>query len=150
MVDSVTGQDTLTLFGRNIVELADNDSVMISFQNDMTSLSTGKNGNSIYAKNEQGKNADVTLRLILGGADDRFLQGKLRTAEQDFAAQELAEGQFTKRVGRGDGTVSRIVHTLEGGVFLRRIDTKENTSGDTEQAVAVYRMRFARVERSIQ
>jgi hypothetical protein len=150
MVDSVTGQDTLTLFDRNIVDLADNDAVLVAFPNDLVGLSTGKNGNTVFAKNEQGSNADVTMRIIMGSADDRFLQGKLRVAEQDFAAQELATGQFTKRVGRGDGTITRTVYTLEAGVFLRRIDGKENPGGDTEQSVAIYRMRFARASRSNQ
>lgn len=150
MVDSITGQDALTLFDRNIIDIADNDGFMITFPNDLVNISTGKNGNTLYAKNEQGSNADVTLRIIIGSADDRFLQGKISEAEADFASQVLASGQATKRVGKGDGTVSRTVYTLEGGVFLKRIDAKENLSGDTEQSVAIYNMRFARVRRSIQ
>lgn len=148
--DTITGDDTLTLFDRVIVDLADNDTSTITYPNDLMTMTTGKNGNSIYAKNEQGSNADLVLRVIKGSSDDRFLQQKLTQANSDFAGQELATGEFVKRVGDGLGNVVRDVTTLRGGMFMRRVDNKENVSGDTEQSVSVYRMKFARAQRSIQ
>jgi len=148
--DTITGQDTLTLYDRVFLDLADGDASTITYPNDMVAVSTGKNGNTIFTKNETGSNADVVLRLILGSSDDRFLQQKLSLQESDFVGQKLAEGEFVKRSSDGEGNVVRIVHTIRGGQFIRRVDTKENVAGDTEQGVAIYRMKFARATRSIQ
>lgn len=148
--DTITGDDTLTLFDRVIADLADGDTSMITYPNDLMTMSTGKNGNSIYAKNETGSNADLVLRLIKGSADDRFLQQKLTQANSDFAGQTLATGELVKRTGDGLGNITRVVTTLRGGMFQRRVDEKENVAGDTEQSVSIYRMKFARASRSIQ
>lgn len=148
--DTITADDTLTLYDRVIVDFADGDASTITFPNELFAMSTGKNGNTIYTKNETGKNSDVVLRLIRGSSDDRFLQQKLAEADADFVSQELATGEFVKRVGDGQGNVVRDVYTLRGGIFSNRVDTRENVAGDTEQAVAVYRMKFARTQRGIQ
>ena len=148
--DTITGNDTLTLFDRVFIDLADGDVSTITFPEELFTATTGKNGNSIYSKNEAGGNADVVLRLVRGSADDRFLQQKLSQAKQDFASQQLATGEFVKRLGDGEGNIKRDVYTLRGGIFNYNQDTKDNAAGDTEQAVIVYRMKFTRVTRSIQ
>jgi hypothetical protein len=148
--DTITADDTLTLFDRVIVDLADGDLSTITFPNDMTNMKTGKRGNTIYAKNETGKNAELNIRVIMGSADDRFFQGKLLDLERDFVSFELATGEFVKRVGDGQGNVVRNVYTMGGGIFIRRVDAKDNAEGDTEQGVSIYRMKFARAERIIQ
>lgn len=148
--NTITGSDTLTLFDRVFVDIADGDASMITFTNELFNLATGKGGNSVYTKNEAGNNADMNLRLIMNSGDDRFLQQKLKAAQDDFASQELISGQFVKRIGDGEGGVTRNVYDLEGGIFVNKVDVKENLSGDTEQAVSVYRLRFARVNRSVE
>ena len=85
-----------------------------------------------------------------GSSDDQFLQGKISAMEADFVATELATGEFVKRLGDGQGNVARDVYTLLGGVIVKRVDGKENASGDTNQGVAVYNMVFAKAVRSIQ
>lgn len=148
---TVTGKDTLTLFGRVINDLASDDVTAITFPEDLAAMKTGKNRNSIYAKNEAGNNATMVLRMVRGSSDDKFLQSKIVSQEKDFAAFALAEGEFVKRVGDGEGgEVLRDVYTLQGGYFTRKVDVKENTSGDTEQAISVYNMMFAVAERGMQ
>lgn len=146
---SVTGNDTLTLFDRTFVDFADGDNTTIAFPNELVTVKTGKNGNTIYAKNETGNNADVTLRVIRGSADDRFLQGKLTEQQNDLPAFVLGQGEFVKRTGDGEGNVANDIYNLQGGVFMRKVDGKENVEGDTEQSVSVYMMKFALATRSI-
>jgi hypothetical protein len=148
--DTLTGNDTLTLYDRVFTDLADGDVSTFTFPNELFAMSTGKNGNTIYTKNETGNNSDLVLRLIMNSSDDQFLQEKLAAAESDFVAQELATGEFVKRVGDGEGAVSRNVYTVRGGIFTNKVDVKDNVAGDTEQAVSVYRMRFSRATRSVQ
>ena len=130
MIQSITGNDTLTLFDRVFVDLADGDTSVITFPNDLGDLKTGKNGNSIYVKNETGSNAEMVLRIVKGSADDKFLQGKLASQNNDFASFVLATGEFVKRFGDGEGTVSRDVYTLTGGIFAKNVDVKENVEGE--------------------
>lgn len=147
---AVTGNDTLTLFDRNIIDLADGDASTVVFNEDSATMSVGKNGNAMFSKNEAGKIAEVTVRVIKGSSDDKFLNQKQTERDNDFAGSALASGQFVKIVGDGEGSFIRDVYTLRGGIFMRFVDTKENVAGDTEQAVSVYRLKFARAKRNIE
>lgn len=147
---TVTSDDTLTLKNRIFNDLADDDVSSIAFPNDAVMVKTGKNQNTIFAKDEKGNNANLVLRLIRGSPDDQFMQTQIAAMRRDFVATELFTGEFVKRLGDGQGNVVRDVYTLLGGVIVRFPDGKENTSGDITQAVSVYNLTFARAERSIQ
>jgi hypothetical protein len=60
---TVTSNDTLTLNDRVIVDQSLGDVTTISFPSELVSRRTGKNGNTIFAKNAAGANADLTLRV---------------------------------------------------------------------------------------
>ena len=51
---SLTGQDTVTIDGIIFQTLADGIPFDISFPNDLGTVKAGKNGNTIFAKNEMG------------------------------------------------------------------------------------------------
>jgi hypothetical protein len=146
---TITGDDTLTIFGRVITDLAEGAVSSVVFNNDFVGMKTGKNGNTAFAKNETGNNADMTLRIMRGSADDQFLQARLQSMEDNFSGFVLAQGQFVKRLGDGQGNVVSDVYTLQGGVFPRKVGGLDNTDGETEQAVATYTLRFAYATRSI-
>lgn len=147
---NLTGDDTLVIYDRVFNDLADGDAVMIAFPSDLVTIKSGKNGNSILAKSEQGNNANMTIRVMRGSSDDQFLAGKLATIQKDFASAEMATGSFVKRMGDGQGSVINDVYTLNGGTFSRKVDGKENVAGDTDQAVSVYNMVFASVSKDTQ
>lgn len=147
---NITADDTLTLYDRVFNDLADDDVSAITFPTDIVQVKTGKNQNTIYAKDEKGNNATMTLRLMRGSADDNFLQSIYNVAQQDFVAQRLATGQFVKRLGDGDGNVRSDVYSLQGGIITRQPDGKENAAGDTQQGVAIWNFTFAIAQRTIQ
>ncbi|PHS61068.1 MAG: hypothetical protein COB09_19155 [Thalassobium sp.] len=147
---TITGKDTLTLYDRVFANLADDDTSTITFPEDLVSVSTGKNQNTIFALNEKGNNGVLVLRVMRGSSDDQFLVGKQAITDKDFVSTVLANGEFRKRLGDGDGGVIADVYTLQGGMITRRVEGKENVSGDTEQGVAVYTFTFALARRSIQ
>ena len=147
---NLVADGTLTLFDRVFSDFADEDISTITFQNDIVAMKTGKNGNTIFSKNETGRNAAVVLRLIRGSSDDIFMQEKVAQIRQDFATAELAFGQFRLRIGNGEGDVRADVYTLSAGMVTRQIDAKENVSGDIQQGVSVYNIGFADAERTIQ
>lgn len=150
MIFTVTADDTLTLFDRVISDLADDDVSTITFPNDAVKVKTGKNKNTIFSRDETGNNANLVLRLVRGSSDDQFMQTQLQAQNSNFVGVELANGEFVKHLGNGQGQSVRDVYTLLGGVFTRQVDGKENTSGDTEQAVSIYNMTFASAKRNIQ
>lgn len=147
---NIVGDDTLTLFGRILGDFADGDISTFTFDNDRVTSKTGKNGNTIFAENQTGKNCKSTLRLMIGSSDDVFLQSQLTASDQDFASTTLGTGQFVKNLGDGAGNKVRNVFTLNGGMITRTPDGKSNVEGSTDQGVAVYNMFFAQAIRSIE
>lgn len=146
---SLTGQDTILINNRVLTDLADGDVANLTFPNDLMSVKIGKNGNSLYAFNETGEEVDVELRVIRGSDDDKFLLGILNTMKRDPASFVLINGEFVKRVGDGQGNVTRDLYTMSGGIMFKNIDAKDNTEGDTDQSVAMFTMKFTNAPRSL-
>lgn len=146
---ALTGNDNFILNDRVIKELTDGSTVELAYQNDRVGVSTGKNGNTVFADNRTGTNAVVTLRVVRGGRDDAFLNGLSIQQDRDLPSFPLMNGSFTKRIGDGTGNVRFDNYVLLGGAFQRFPDIQENLVGETEQATAVYTIIFAKVERAL-
>lgn len=146
---ALTGNDNFILNDTVIDELADGSTVELAYQNDRVGVSTGKNGNTVFADNRTGLNAVVTLRVVRGGKNDRFLNGLSVQQDQDLPSFPVMNGSFTKRIGDGTGVVRFDNYVLLGGVFQRFPDVQENLVGETEQAIAIYTIIFAKAERAL-
>jgi hypothetical protein len=146
---ALTGSDTVILNNRLLTSFADNDVANLTFPNDIMTVKTGKNGNSLYTFNTTGRQCDFNLRILRGSVDDKFLNGLLLQMINDPASFPLMIGEFIKRVGNGQSVVTTDTYVLSGGVFVRQVDGKENADGDTETAIALYRIRFTNSPRSL-
>jgi hypothetical protein len=146
---ALSGNDTLIINDRVINDFADNDCAMLSFPNDIASVKTGKNGNSIYGLNTSGQQAELVLRLIRGSADDKFFNNLQTQQLQNFAGFVLMIGEFIKKLGDGAGNISSDTYVVSGGVFTKQVPAKSNVEGDTEQSVAVYTLKFSNAPRVI-
>ena len=150
---SLTGKDTTVIGPENgervLSNFANGDVVNIDLPNDLIGMITGKNGATIIALNETGKNATVTLRVLLGSSDDKFLNSERKKFLRDPAAYELLNGEFTKRVGDGKGNVTSVIYKMGGGVISKIPVVKENKEGDVEQSVAIHTIMYANTERDI-
>jgi hypothetical protein len=147
---SLTGKDTLQLDSRVLADLADGDAAVLSFPNDKAVVKRGKNGNTIYALNEMGSIAELTVRIVRGSADDKWLNGRLSEQGADFSSFLLLSGSFVKRVGDGNTNVASDVYQCSGGIFKKNVESKTSAEGDTEQSVSVYSISFGNSARSIQ
>ena len=107
----------------------------------------GKNGNTLYAFNSTGRTVTVTIRVMIGSADDNYINGRMVEFIQDPAAFLLVVGEFIKRVGDGVGNVTNIIYRMRGGVVQKMPGAKENDEGDTEQSVAIWQIVFANTDR---
>ena len=146
---ALTGSDTLIINNRIISDLADGDVAVLEYPNNISDVKTGKNGNSIYALNETGKNAELTLRVIRGSSDDKFLNNLLVNQEQNFAGTVLMIGEFIKKVGNGNWDILSDTYIASGGIFLKKVGAKSNVEGDTGQSVSEYKMKFSAAPRAL-
>lgn len=136
---NMTGDDSLVINDRPIhPDFAGGDTVTIDFPNDLLSIETGKDGNTVYAKNETGSNFTCTFNIMRGGAVDKFLNGLFIQQNRDFVAFNLMNGAFVKRLGNGEGKITYDNYVLRGMAFQRGINAKGNVAGDVEQGKVQY------------
>lgn len=146
---SMSGNDTITINNRVINDGADGNVVELTFPNEIATVKTGKNGNSIYGLNETGKNCEVKLRLIRGSSDDKFMNGLLSQMQGNFSGFPTMIAQFIKKIGDGKGNITSDIYVLSGGIFPKFVEAKSNVEGDTEQSVSIYTMKFALSPRAL-
>ena len=147
---SLTGQDSAQINQTVLTTLADGNAFDLTFPNDLASLKAGKDGNTIYAKNEMGRVADVTLRLLLGGIDDKVLNSLMQLWIASASTFPLMTGLFIKKVGDGNGNLQSKVYYCSGGIFVKQVEVKTAAEGDTDQSVAVYTLKFGNCQVSNQ
>ena len=148
-VTALTGNDTIKINDRIMNDFADGNVAELTFPNDLMNLKTGKNGNSIFAFNYSGRQCEMTLRVLRGSADDKFLNNLLALQKNDPAAFSLMQGEFIKQIGNGAGGLTQDIYILSAGAFKKQPDVKDNADGDTEQSVAIYTMIWANAPRTI-
>lgn len=146
---AMSGADTISINNRIFSDLADGDAVVLTFPNDIANVKTGKNGNSIYGLNESGRQSEVVIRLVRGSSDDKFMNGLLAQQQNNFAGFPLMIGEFVKKLGDGQGNIAGDTYLTSGGIFTKQVEAKMNVEGDTEQSVAIYRLKFSNSPRAI-
>jgi len=148
-VVSLTGKDTHKINGRILNDFADGDCVQIEYESDLVAAKKGKNGNTIYAVNETGKMSKATYRLLVGSADDKFMNALLQTFVNDPAAFTLMTGESVKRTGDGAGAITPVTYAMTGGLIKKQPSVKDNAEGDTEQASVTWEVIFGNSQRSM-
>jgi hypothetical protein len=146
---SLTGSDTISIDGIPLIDLGDGDVGSLTYPNELVGVKTGKNGNSIFALNETGDQADLVLRVLRGSNDDKNLNSRLVSMKADLASFVTITGQVIKKVGDGKGNVTNDIYDLSGGVFSKRVETVSNVEGNTDQSLAIYNIKFTNSPRSL-
>lgn len=146
---SLTGKDVVTLNGRVFHDFGSGDVIKLTFEADLVNVMAAKDGNVIYALNTAGQMASLEMMLLAGGSDDKYLNGLLASQQRDLSSFILIAGSFVKRVGDGTGKVNNVIYNTFGGVIERFPDAKTNTTGDTVQSLAVWRLKFGQNSRAI-
>lgn len=146
---ALTGADTVIINGVILTAFADGDSGAFTFPNKVVEAKVGKNGNAIYAFNAQGLLSEATLRLIRGSQDDKFLNNLQKSYLNDPATFTTMNAEFIKRLGDGKGNVTNDAYVFGGGIPSTIPEVKENVSGETEQAVTIWKLVFTNTDRSM-
>ena len=139
---SYTGNDLIEFSGRTLADFANGDVVTVTYPNEASGTAVGKDGNVIVVGNEQGRIANVTIRVVRGSADDKFLNSFVKLWYNDRMSFVPASMTLTKMISV-DGSVTNDITSLKFGVPSKAApDAKVNVEGDVEQAVAVYNFTF--------
>jgi hypothetical protein len=146
---SLTGKDTITLDNRILADFGKGDVATLEFQNDLATVSVGKNGNAIIAYNASGQAATLTIKVLSGSADDKWLNSRMYEFINDPPSFVLLNGEFVKRIGDKAGNKINQTYTMSAGAFTKMPGAKENTEGDDEQAQTTYAITFANTGRSM-
>lgn len=144
---SLTGQDTLQIFGRTITALGTGDYFTFTFDEELFKVEVGKNGNAVYAFNAPGLKTKGVLKILRGSPDDVFLNNTLAQMIADPSSFIFGNANATKRIGNGFGGIRLDTYILGAGVFSKFPSVKGNVQGDTEQALAVYEFMFTQATR---
>lgn len=139
---ALSGQDTVSINNYVFSDYADDNYAELTFPNEIANMKIGKNGNAIYGLNTTGIMSDLKLRLLRGSNDDKFLLNLLNQQQINFASTVLMIGTFVKQIGLGNGSIVSDTYVLSGGIFPKQVEGKSNASGETEQSVAIYMMKF--------
>jgi hypothetical protein len=135
----LTGDDSLIIDDIDInKDFPNGDTAVIEFQNNLAGMATGKELNTVFAKDESGNNFRMTIRVLRNSKSDIYLNGKQILQTEDFPAFVLLTGSFSKRLGDGLGNVTYDGYTLNGMIFEKKVPAKANLNGDTEQGVSTY------------
>ena len=145
---ALTGDDSIIINDIPLKDFANNDIGTLDLPNNLFDLATGKNGNTIFALDESGNNATLTVKLLMSSADDKRLNGMIPQSN-GFAQTILATGSVVKQIGDGQGNVSYNTYVLAGGMVQKKPSIKSNVNGDSEQAVIEYVIQFAEANRAI-
>lgn len=145
---ALTGKDTIIINDIPLTDFADGDIGNLEIPNNLFAMQTGKDGNTIFALDESGQNATLTVRVLMSSNDDKRLNGLIPKSDS-FAETILMTGAVVKQVGDGQGNVSYNTYTLAGGMIQKKPNIKSNVNGDTTQAVVEYSIMFANGNRSI-
>lgn len=146
---SLTGDDQIIINGAPLNDFPDADIGVLTISNTVAEITTGKDANTIFALNEAGRNATLTVRVLMSSADDKRLNGLIPQAS-NFASYSLVEGSIIKQIGNGAGKISYNTYMLSGGMVNKLPDIKINVNGDGQQAVVEYQIMFALASRAIQ
>ena len=141
----LTGDDVFKINDTIIDELANGETVSVTFPNDINNVEKGKNGIGLYAKNEAGSISETVFRVKRGGVNDRFLNNILNSMLNDLASFTLMKMEFIKRLGDGEGTIFSDTYVLKGGIFSKFPETRGDSTGSVEQAIAVYTVKCTSV-----
>lgn len=148
-VVAISGSDSIILLDRILTGVFDGNYAELTFPNELMTVKTGKNKNTVYSQNMPGENADLVLRMVKGDSDDKWLNGLLSQQQRNPAGFPLIYGEFNKAIGDGKGNIITDTYVLVGGVFVKRVEGRMNSDGETDASVSIYTLRFSSADRAI-
>ena len=146
-----TSVDTICLEDYNgkwiLTDLADGVVAELNAPNELSTMTTGYNGNSLGSHNEPGRQRELTLRLVKGSSDDKRLNANYNLWKDRSDSFLPLKGFFTKLIKNEAG--SNTLDTVECYFGLPTGQPTQSSvmDGNTEQVVSIYTIRFGNSKR---
>ena len=142
----LTGEDTITITQGSktytLANFADGNVAELTIPNDLADDIIGKDGNAVIAYNAAGLASELDVRVIMASADDQALGAILAAYNNNRTGFITLGGTFVKSGGDGNGNQQRKTYVTSGG-YIKKIPTAVyNVSGDGQQGVVSYKIRF--------
>lgn len=152
-MDSYTANDIIVCEDHTgpfvLSDFADGTVAELSAPNELSSMTTGYNGNSLGAHNEPGRQRELTLRVVKGSSDDKRINSNYNLwKNRDIRFKPLSM-TFTKNVAHEDGSITNDKVTCYFGLPTGQPVQMSDMAGNTEQVVSIYTIRFGNSERSM-
>lgn len=153
MADAYTGQDTLQLKDYQgwftLSDFADGGVAELSAPNEISTVTTGYNGNGLGAHNEPGRQRQLTIRLVKASPDDKRLNESLELWKKRDMRFKPFKMSFTKNITHSDGNLTHDTVECYFGLPAGVPTTAVDTTGNVEQVVSVYTITFADYKRIV-
>ena len=152
-MDSYTANDIIVCedHAGNFVlsDFADGTVAELSAPNELSSMTTGYNGNSLGAHNEPGRQRELTIRIVKGSEDDKRFNTNYNLWKNRDIRFKPFNMTFTKNVAHNDGSITNDKVTCFFGLPTGQPTQMSDMAGNTEQVVSIYTIRFGSSERSM-
>ena len=150
---SLTGDDTIILSAGAsqllVTDFAVGVVAEITFPENLVKVTRGKNGNTVYALNNQGFQSELKLKTLLSKTTDTFLNAQMALMQQAFSAFVLMGGVFIKNVGDGQGNITPVTYIMSGGIPMKNPMAQSVAEGVPEQSLVEWDLIFANNSRTI-
>lgn len=146
---SITGDDTVIIGGQLITDGAIGVIAEITFPENLVKATRGKNGNTVFALNNQGFQSEVKLKILLGGPNDAFFNKQMVAQKQAFSGFILLNGVFIKNVGDGNGNIKPITYLMSQGMIMKNPMAQTVAEGVPEQSLVEWDFIFANNDRQV-
>ena len=150
---SLTGDDTIIITAGTkqvlVTDFAIGVVAEITFPENLVKVNRGKNGNTVFALNNQGFQSELKLKVLLGKTTDTFLNAQMALMQQAFSGFVLLGGVFIKNVGDGQGNITPITYIMSGGVPSKNPMAQSVAEGVPEQSLVEWDLIFANNTRTI-
>ena len=146
---SMTGNDTVIIGGQLITDFAIGVVAEITFPENLIKVTRGKNGNTVFALNNQGFQSEVKLKILLGGPNDAFLNAQMVSMKNNFAGYILQSGIFIKNVGDGSGNIKPVTYIMSGGALSKNPMAQSVAEGTPEQSLVEWSLIYANNDRQV-
>ena len=130
-------------------DFADGTVAELAAPNELSTITTGYNGNSLGSHNEPGRQRELTLRLVKGSSDDKRINKNYNMWKNRDLRFKPLKMTFTKNVAHGDGSVTKDTVECFFGLPTGQPGQMQDTAGNTEQVISIYSIRFGNSERSM-
>ena len=142
----LTGDDTITITqgskSYTLANFADGNVAELTIPNDIADDIIGKDGNAVIAHNASGLASELDVRVVMSSPDDQFLGAALAAYNNNRTGFVLLGGNFVKQGGDGVGNISRKTYVASGGYIKKIPMAVYNVSGDAQQGIVNYKIRF--------